>query len=115
MPGAPPYPEAPDHGPPPVGQPARRTRFRAALGAAAVWAGVNLALVLSVAGPPGDAEAYGRVVGAPLVPALLAALVVWAVARRRAWPFWLLVFAAAPLYWLLRSVLSAVLIAASAS
>jgi hypothetical protein len=111
MPGAPPYPAAPEHGPPPVGQPAPRTRFRAALGAAAVWAAVNLALVLGVAGAPGDSEAFGRVVGALIVPTLLAALVVWAVARRRAWPFWLLVLVAAPLYWVLR----AVLIAASAS
>jgi hypothetical protein len=108
MPGAPPYPEALEHGPPPVGRPARRTRFVAALGAAAVWAAVNLVLVLVVAGPPGGAAVLGGLLGALLVPTLLAALVVWAIARRRAWTFWLLVLTTAPLYWVLRAVLIAV-------
>jgi hypothetical protein len=108
MPGAPPYPEAPEHGPPPVGRPARRTRFMAALGAAAVWAAVNLVLVLVVAGAPDGAAVLGGLLGALLVPTLLAALVVWAIARRRAWTFWLLVLMAAPLYWVLRAVLIAV-------
>jgi hypothetical protein len=104
MPGAPPYPEASEQAPPPVGQPARRTRFGRALGAAAVWAGVNLVLVLAVAGAPPGAGALGRLVGALIVPTLLAALGVWAIARRRAWAFWLLVLLAAPLFWVLRAV-----------
>ncbi|OZM80069.1 hypothetical protein [Pseudonocardia sp. MH-G8] len=105
MPGAPPYPAAPEPGAPPVGQPRPRTRFRAALGAAVTWASVNLALVLAVSGAPGSAESLGRFVGALGVPTLLAAAAVWAVARRRGWPFWLLVVVAAPVFWFLRVVL----------
>jgi hypothetical protein len=104
MPGAPPYPETPEHGPPPVGQSARRTRFAKALGAAATWAVVNLVLVLTVAGAPPGPAALGQFVGALIVPTLLAALVVWAIARRRAWAFWLLVLLAAPFFWVLRAV-----------
>ena len=104
MPGAPPYPETPEHDPPRVG---RRTRFVTALGAAAVWAVLNFVLVAAVAGPPPGAGALGEFVGALIVPTLLAALVVWAIARRRAWAFWLLVLLAAPLFWVLRAVLIA--------
>ncbi len=103
MPGAPPYPGTPEHTPPPVGLPARRTRFGKALGAAAVWAAVNLVLVLAVAGAPPGPGALGRLVGALIIPTLLAALVLWAIARRRAWAFWLLVLFAAPLFWVLRA------------
>jgi hypothetical protein len=104
MPGAPPYPPAPAPPPPPVGQRPPRTGFRAALGAAAIWAAVNLALVLLVTGAPGDARTLGAFVGALVVPALLAALVVWLVARRRGWSFWLLALAAAPVFWVLRAL-----------
>jgi hypothetical protein len=104
LPGAPPYPESPEHAPPPVGRPARRTRFLTALGATAVWAVVNLVLVFTVAGPPPGPAAFGELVGALIVPTVLAALVVWAIARRRAWGFWLLVLVAAPLFWLLRAI-----------
>jgi hypothetical protein len=47
---------------------------------------------------------HGRCPVALLVPTLLAALAVWLIARRRAWPFWLLVLAAAPFFWALRAV-----------
>jgi hypothetical protein len=107
MPGAPPYPEPPDPGPPPVGRPARRTRFVTALGATAIWAVVNVVLVLAVVGAPPSAEALGRFVGALVVPTVAAALAVWAIARRRAWAFWLLVVLAAPFFWVLRAVLMA--------
>jgi hypothetical protein len=107
MPGAPPYPAAPEPEPAPVGRPPARTRFRTALGATALWAAVNVVLVLLVSGPPDDAQALGRLTGALLVATLPAALVLWLVARRRAWSFWLLVAAAAPLYWVLRAVLLA--------
>jgi hypothetical protein len=108
MPGAPPYPATPEPAPAPVGRPRERTRFRAALGAAAVWALVNLVLVLVILGAPGSAQALGMFVGGLVVPTLLAALVVWAIARRRGWPFWLLVVVALPLFCVLRAVLSAV-------
>lgn len=106
MPGAPPYPAAPEHDPPPVGRPARRTRFGTALGSAAVWAVVNVVLVVAVTGVP---AAIGRFVVALVVPTLAAALAVWAVARRRAWAFWLLVLLAAPAFWVLRAVFIALL------
>ncbi|MHA6630738.1 hypothetical protein ACU61A_35320 [Pseudonocardia sichuanensis] len=107
MPGAPPYPAAPDPEPAPVGRPRARTRFRAASGAAAVWAAVNVGLVLLVSGVPEGAEALGRFAGGLLVATLAAALALWLIARRRAWSFWLLVVAAAPLFWVLRAVLLA--------
>ena len=44
----------------------------------------------------------GLVAGAEQV--LVTAAVVWAVARRRAWPFWLLVLVAAPVFWVLRAL-----------
>jgi hypothetical protein len=103
MPGAPPYPETPERTPPPVGRPARRTRFGAALGAAAIWAAVNLVLVVAVGGAPPSA----RFVGALIVPTLLAALAIWAIARRRTWSFWLLVLVAAPIFWVLRALVIA--------
>jgi hypothetical protein len=105
MPGAPPYPETPSS--PPVGRPRRRTRFGTALGAAAVWAVVHVVLVLVVAGPPPGPAALGRLTGATVLPTLLAAVVVWAVARRRAWAFWLLVLLAAPFFWVLTAFFSA--------
>ncbi|NMH81474.1 hypothetical protein [Pseudonocardia xinjiangensis] len=104
MPGAPPYPAAQEHPPPPVGRPAAHTGILAALGAAAVWAGVNVVLVLVVAGAPAAGSDVARLVGALLVPTLIAALVVWLVARHRAWSFWLLVLAAAPVFWVLRAL-----------
>jgi hypothetical protein len=103
MPGAPPYPETPEHGPPPVGRPAARTRFVTALGAAAVWAVVHVLLVLAVAGPPPSDRALGRLIGVMVGPTLLAAVAVWAIARRRARAFWVLVLMAAPFFWVLRA------------
>lgn len=102
MPGAPPYPEEPDLGPPPLGR-RTRTRFRPALGAATLWAAVNLVLVLLVIGPPGGTRALGALVGALLVTTLVTALVVWLIARRRGWSFWLLLLVAAPVFWVLRA------------
>ena len=103
MPGAPPYPAA-EETPPPVGRPAARTRFGVALGAAAVWAAVNLGIVLLVAGAPGSARQLGAFVGALVVPTVLAALIAWLVGRRRAWSFWFLLLVTAPLFWVLRAV-----------
>jgi hypothetical protein len=104
MPGAPPYPAAEEHPPPPVGRPAPRTGFSRALGAAAIWTVVNVVLVLIVAGGPSGGSDVARLVGALLVPTLLAALAVWLVARHRAWSFWLLVLSAAPIFWVLRAL-----------
>lgn len=106
MPGAPPYPQTPEHTPPPVGHPRRRTRFVRALGAAAVWALVHVVLVLAVAGPPPGPAALGRLIGVMVLPTLLAAVVVWGIARRRAWAFWALILLAAPFFWVLRAFFS---------
>ncbi|HXV92488.1 MAG TPA: hypothetical protein VD813_04250 [Pseudonocardia sp.] len=107
MPGAPPYPPAPAHPPAEVGRPRPRTGFGRSTAAAAVWAGVNLLLVLVVNGLPPDGYALGRVVGGLLVPTLLAGLATWLVARRRGWSFPLLVLLAAPFFWVPRAVLAA--------
>jgi hypothetical protein len=101
MPGAPPYPQTPEHPPPPVGAPRGRTRFVRALAAVAVWDVVYVILVLAVAGPPPSDRALGRLIGVMAVPTLLAVVAVWAIARRRAWAFWRLVLLAAPFFWLL--------------
>lgn len=103
MPGAPPYPPAVEHPPPPVGEPALRTRFVTALYAAAVWAAVLVVLVFVVDGPPPGAASVGRLVGSALVVAALTATVVWAVVRRRNWPFWALLLVAAPVFFVLRA------------
>ncbi len=103
MPGAPPYPAAEEHPPPPVGEPALRTPFRRALAASGVWVVVLVVLVFAVDGPPPDAGSVGRLVGSALVVALLTATVVWAAARRRAWPFWALLLVAAPVFFVLRA------------
>jgi hypothetical protein len=55
-----------------------------------------------VAGPPPSSRAAGALVGSALFTTALSALVVWAVARRRAWAFWRLVLLAAPVFLLLR-------------
>ena len=41
-----------------------------------------------------------------VISGLLAALAGWCWARRRPWPFWLLVLAVAPLFWVLRAVVA---------
>ncbi|GAA3230327.1 hypothetical protein GCM10017691_23160 [Pseudonocardia petroleophila] len=101
MPGAPPYPPHVEEPLPPVGG-RGRTRYLRALGAAAVWAAVNLVLVLVVDGPAPSAEALGRVVGGLLVAALLAALGTWLVLRRRASAFWVVVLVALPFFVVVR-------------
>jgi hypothetical protein len=101
MPGAPPYPQTPEHPSPPVGAPRRRTRFVRALAAVAVWDVVYVVLVLAVAGPPPSDRALGRLIGVMIFPTLLAAVAVWGIARRRARAFWKLVLLAAPFFWLL--------------
>lgn len=111
MPGAPPYPAYVEQPLPPVGD-RGRTGYPRALGAASVWATVNFVLVLIVSGPAPSAEALGRVVGGLLVAALLAALGVWLVLRRRARAFWVVLLVALPFYLVLRVVLT---LAAAAS
>lgn len=108
LPGAPPYPAQPEHPPAPVGEPPARTGYGRALGATAVWAAVNLLLVLLVMGPPPSTEAAAVFAGRLAVSTLAGALITWLIARRRGWPFWLLVLVAAPLFWVLRAVMNVV-------
>lgn len=103
MPGAPPYPPHVEHPLPPVGG-RGRTRFRAAVGAALVWAVINLLLILVVDGPAPSAEQLGYAVGRLVVPALLAAVGTWLVLRRRATASWVVVLVALPFYLLVRVI-----------
>lgn len=61
-------------------------------------------------GPPPSASAFGLVAGSMAVHALLAALPVWLVARRRAtgWPWWRLLLLALPCFLLVRLLLSTI-------
>jgi hypothetical protein len=105
MPGAPPYPANEDHPPPPVNEPPVRTGFLPVLGAAVVWALVDVLLVLVVLGPPAGAAAARLAAGLALTAAVTAAAV-WALARRRAWSFGLLLLATAPVFWILLAIVS---------
>lgn len=105
MPGAPPYPDSPEQPPPPVGERPPRTSFVPALAAAGVWAAVNVVLVLLV---PGAARGVGGFVGGLVVSTVLTAVAVWLAARRRRWSFWLLVLVAAPVFWVLRALVTLV-------
>ncbi|MQA13423.1 MAG: hypothetical protein GEV09_04390 [Pseudonocardiaceae bacterium] len=82
-----------------------KTGFGSALLAALVWAGVNLILTIAIIGPPPSAEAAGAYTFGLLVPVLLAALITWAIARRRDWAFWQLVLLALPFYLIIRVLL----------
>lgn len=106
MPGAPPYPPYQEHPPPPVGD-RGRTGFLTALGAALVWAAVNLALILLVAGPPPTARLLGSAVGGVLIPALVAATGTWLVLRRRARAFWVVLLVALPFFLFVRVLVAA--------
>lgn len=88
---------------PPLPAPQRQPTvgFPKALGAAATWAGVQLALVIILLGPPASAEGFGEVIGRLIGVTLIAALITWAIARRRTWNFWLVLLVATLPYWLL--------------
>lgn len=105
MPGAPPYPPYQEH-PPPVGD-RGRTGFLVALGAALVWAAVNLTLVLLLGGAPSSARSLGRLVGGLVLPALFAAVGTWLVLRRRARAFWVVLLVALPFFLLIRVLVAA--------
>ncbi|GEL23231.1 hypothetical protein PSU4_21850 [Pseudonocardia sulfidoxydans NBRC 16205] len=102
MPGAPPYPAAEELPPPPVGDTATGTRLRRPMLAAAVWGVVNIVLVLAVSGPPPSSSAGGALVGMIVVSVLVAGLLTWVLARRRAWPFWVVVLVTGLLFWIVR-------------
>lgn len=92
-----------------VGAPgAVRTGYGRALLASAVWAVVNLVLIVVVSGPPPSPRDAGSLTFGLLAPTLLGALVTWLIARRRVgWPFWLVVLLALPFYAILRVFFSA--------
>jgi hypothetical protein len=102
--GAPAYVPHPEL-PPPVNEPPVRTGFLPVLGAAVVWALVDVLLVLVVLGPPAGAAAARLAAGLALTAAVTAAAV-WALARRRAWSFGLLLLATAPVFWILLAIVS---------
>ncbi|GAA2561965.1 hypothetical protein [Pseudonocardia hydrocarbonoxydans] len=106
MPGAPPYPPHEEHPPPPVGD-RGRTGYLRVLGATAVWAVLDLVLLLVLAGRLLPAEAVGRAVGTLLVVTAVAALGVWLVLRSRARTFWVVLAVALPFFLVVR-LLSAI-------
>lgn len=108
MPGAPPYPASIDHPPPPVNEAPTRTGVLPVLGAVAVWAVVDVLLVLVVLGLPSRATA-GRQAAGLAVTLVVTALGGWLLVRRRAWGFGLLLLATAPVFWILRAIVSALL------
>jgi len=108
MPGAPPYPANIDHPPPPVNEAPARTGFPPVLGAAVVWAVVDVLLVLLVLGPPTGSTAV-RLAAGLVVTVLLTAVGVWLPVRRRAWGLGLLLLATAPVFWVLRAIVTALL------
>ncbi|MFC4004870.1 hypothetical protein ACFS2C_23665 [Prauserella oleivorans] len=85
----------------------KRAGFGSALLAALVWVPVNFVIALLVAGAP-SAEQAGAFIGASIVPAVLAGLVTWLIAKRStpAWAFWKLVLLALPFYLLVRLLLA---------
>jgi len=113
MPGAPPYPPNVPPGPPPVGQQGGRTSYPKALGATAIGAALQLVLLLALAGLPPSSEAFGAVVGGMVVPTALGSLVLWLIARKRAWPFWLLAVVGVAIYFAFRLVVTAARIGAA--
>ena len=102
MPGAPPYPGSPEHPPAPVGRSSPGTRFARVLAAVGVWAAVHVALVALA---PTAVSPFRFAAGLAL-GTLLTALAGWGWVRRRRWPFWLLVLAVAPLFWVLRALIA---------
>lgn len=106
MPGAPPYPAREEPPPADVGEHAPpRTGPLPVLAATAVWAMIDVVLVLVVGAPP-----FGpRFVAGTAAALVVAAAGVWLLARRRAWPWVLLLLVAAPAFWVLRALAGAVL------
>ncbi len=106
MPGAPPYPAREEPPPAEVGEQApSRTGPLPVLAAAAVWALVDVALVLIVGAP-----AFGaRFLAGVAVTVTLTTAGVWLLARRRAWPWLLLLLVSAPVFWVLRALTGAAL------
>jgi hypothetical protein len=103
MPGAPPYPPNEELPPPPVGEARDRTGFGRPLAASALWAAVLVVLVIAVSGPPPGVGGVVRLALSCALIGLLTATVTWVVVRRHAWPFWVVVLVAAPIFWLLRT------------
>ncbi|MBW0102666.1 hypothetical protein [Pseudonocardia sp. KRD291] len=106
MPGAPPYPAAPEHERPPISAGRRREALLPrCLGAAAVWAVVAVVLALVT----GVGAGWGLRAVAIAVPFLLTAGALTAPARRGRAGIGLLVLLAFPLFWVLYAVAVAVL------
>jgi len=102
MPGAPPYPAAEELPPPPVGERAAGTGFGRPMLAAALWGVVNVVLVLLVSGPPPSGAAGWALGGMIVASVLVAGILTWVVARRHAWPFWVLLLVTGLLFWVVR-------------
>lgn len=87
-----------------------RTGYGRAALSCLVWAGTSLILIVTLLGPPPSAGAFGLVAGSLVVHALIAALPVWLIARRRVagWPWRQLVLLALPCFLVVRLLLTAI-------
>ncbi|MGD9986100.1 hypothetical protein [Pseudonocardia sp.] len=102
MPGAPPYPAAEELPPPSIGATATGTPLRRTMPAAVGWGVVNVVLVLAVSGPPPSSSAGWALGGMIVASVLVAGVLTWVVARRRAWPFWVVILVTGLLFWIVR-------------
>jgi hypothetical protein len=96
--------------PPSTSPPTARDRdggYVRSLRACAVWAALNLLVILAAFGPPPSAGAAAGVLGALVLSVVLGAVAVRLVTRARpaAWPFWQLLALALPFFLVVRLVL----------
>jgi hypothetical protein len=111
-PGVPPHQGYPPYPYPPQPLLAKRVGYGRSLLASLVWSGVNYVLIIAVAvaqlGPGFSPEIAGYAFGSVLIPALVGALPVWLIARRRVtgMSFWGLVALALPFFVLVRLVIA---------
>lgn len=108
LPAAPPVNPA-EQAPPPASS-GGRTTFGRMLLATLVWVPVNFVVAVAVLGGLPPARAGGAFLGSMIVPAVVAALFGWLIARRseRPWEFWKLVLLALPFFLLTRILFSGV-------
>lgn len=88
--------------------PGDRTGFGKTLLATLVWVPVNFFVAVAVLGGlPSSARVAGEFLGRMIVPAVLAALAAWLIARRseRPWEFWKLALLALPFFLVIRILL----------
>ncbi|NIJ10875.1 hypothetical protein FHU38_001219 [Saccharomonospora amisosensis] len=81
-----------------------RNGFGTTLLATLVWVPVNFFVAVAILGGLPSARVAGAFIGSMIVPAVVAALATWLIARRseRQWEFWKLVLLALPFFLVIR-------------